>query len=88
MRAETVILFCSVIFCASKVLIVQEMNQQRFVNVDMTSSEGLERAKALNLASSKVPDIVISDILQGTLEVFNNREFSFNNISDTLLHIS
>jgi hypothetical protein len=64
------------------------MNQQRFVNVDMTSSEGLERAKALNLASSKVPDIVISDILQGTLEVFNNREFSFNNISDTLLHIS
>ncbi|KAL3798069.1 hypothetical protein HJC23_012360 [Cyclotella cryptica] len=55
------------------VLIVQEINQQRFVNVDMTSSEGLERAKALNLASSKVPDIVISDILQGTLEVFNNR---------------
>lgn len=58
-----------------QVLLVRDMGQQKFVNVDMSSQEGLERAKALNLASSSVPDIVISDILQGTLEVFNNSEY-------------
>lgn len=67
---------------------MQEINQQKFVNVDMTSTEGLERAKALNLASSKVPDIVISDMLQGTLEVFNNRKFSFEHPSYLSTHLT
>jgi hypothetical protein len=53
---------------------VQEISQQRFVNVDMYSAEGLARAKELNLASSGVPDIIMSDMLLETLEVFNNRK--------------
>jgi hypothetical protein len=58
-----------------QVLLVQEINQQRFVNVDMYSAEGLVRAKELNLASSGVPDIIMSDMLLETLEVFNNRKY-------------
>lgn len=51
------------------------MNQLRFVNVDMDSVEGIERAKALNLAASGVSDIIISSMLLDSLEVFNNREY-------------
>lgn len=59
---------------------MQEINQQRFVNVDMYSAEGLERAKSLSLASSGVSDIVISNMLLDTLEVFNNREYNLSNV--------
>ena len=53
---------------------MQERGQQRFVNVDMFSAEGLERAKALNLASSGVSDIVISNLLLDALEIYNTSE--------------
>lgn len=53
---------------------MQERSQQRFVNVDMFSVEGLVRAKALNLASSGVSDIAISNLLLDTLEIFNTSE--------------
>lgn len=33
-------------------LIIEEQEDRRFVNVDMTTSKGLARAKDLNLASS------------------------------------
>lgn len=67
---------------------MQEINQQRFVNVDMYSAEGLKRAKALNLASSGVPDIFISNMLLDTLEVFNNREFLPQNMFADRHHLT
>ena len=39
----------------------------------MTTSSGLERAKGLHLATSGVPDVVISGVLHDVLAVFNNR---------------
>lgn len=45
---------------------------KRYVNVDLSTSKGLAHAKELNLASSGVPDVVISADIHGTLELFNN----------------
>lgn len=50
----------------------EEEDGTRFVNVDMTTSEGLERANELQLAPSGVPDVVISSVLHDVLEVFND----------------
>eukprot|EP00578_Thalassiosira_sp_NH16_P004594 CAMPEP_0181131212 /NCGR_PEP_ID=MMETSP1071-20121207/30302_1 /TAXON_ID=35127 /ORGANISM="Thalassiosira sp., Strain NH16" /LENGTH=718 /DNA_ID=CAMNT_0023217385 /DNA_START=124 /DNA_END=2282 /DNA_ORIENTATION=+ len=54
-------------------LIILEDEYKKFVNVDMTTSKGLKRAKDLKLASSAVPDVIISGDIHGVLDVFNNR---------------
>ncbi|KAL3797174.1 hypothetical protein ACHAW5_006036 [Stephanodiscus triporus] len=54
-------------------LIVEERDGKRFVNVDMTTTEGLFRANELKLTSSGVADVVISGDIHGVLNLFNNR---------------
>ncbi|KAL3821787.1 hypothetical protein ACHAXA_008780 [Cyclostephanos tholiformis] len=54
-------------------LIVEERGDKRFVNVDMTTTEGLARASSLKIASSGVPDVIISGDIHGVLQLFNNR---------------
>ncbi|KAL7547491.1 hypothetical protein ACHAWF_010784 [Thalassiosira exigua] len=51
----------------------QEQEDWRFVNVDMTTTKGIRHAKDLELASSGVPDVVISGDIHGVLSIFNNR---------------
>jgi len=51
-----------------------EMEEDRkFVNVDMTSSNGITHAKDLDLASAGVTDVIISGDIHGVLDIFNNR---------------
>ncbi|KAL7538956.1 hypothetical protein ACHAWF_006252, partial [Thalassiosira exigua] len=46
---------------------------EKFVNVDLSTSEGRRRAKDSKLAESGVPDVIVSRDVHGTLGVFNNR---------------
>lgn len=52
---------------------IEEREDRRFVNVDMSTSEGIAHAAELGLASSGVPDVVISPDLNSVLKTFNNR---------------
>mmetsp|Transcript_31688 Transcript_31688/g.64029 ORF Transcript_31688/g.64029 Transcript_31688/m.64029 type:complete len:672 (+) Transcript_31688:87-2102(+) len=54
------------------VLKIVDGEDKRYVNVDLSTSKGLAHAKELNLASSGVPDVIISGDMHGTLELFNN----------------
>mmetsp|Transcript_14265 Transcript_14265/g.29133 ORF Transcript_14265/g.29133 Transcript_14265/m.29133 type:complete len:809 (-) Transcript_14265:96-2522(-) len=62
-----------------EVLLVEEDDGKRFVNVDTSTSSGLERAKTLDLATSGVPDVIISTIFHDVLALFNqeNRARAF-----------
>mmetsp|Transcript_494 Transcript_494/g.974 ORF Transcript_494/g.974 Transcript_494/m.974 type:complete len:706 (+) Transcript_494:143-2260(+) len=52
---------------------IEEHDTRKFVNVDMSTSEGIKHAKSLNLASSGVADLIISPDIHGVLDIFNNR---------------
>ena len=54
------------------VLKIVDGEDKRHVNVDLSTSKGIAHAKELNLASSGVPDVIISGDMHGTLELFNN----------------
>lgn len=54
------------------VLKIVDGEEKRYVNVDLSTSKGLAHAKELNLASSGVPDVIISGDMHGTLDLFNN----------------
>jgi hypothetical protein len=54
------------------VLKIVDGEDKRYVNVDLSTSKGLAHAMELNLASSGVPDVIISGDMHGTLELFNN----------------
>ena len=52
---------------------VVDDEDKRYVNVDLSTSNGLAHAKELSLASSGVPDVLISGDIHGVLALFNNR---------------
>ena len=54
-------------------LVVEENDDKKYVNVDMTTPKGLARAKDLNIAASGVADVIISPDIHGVLDLFNNR---------------
>jgi len=45
---------------------------RRFINVDVSSTEGIQRARQLNLASSGLPDVIISPLFHDALELFDS----------------
>ena len=50
---------------------MEERDERRFVNVDMTNPEGLKRAEGLDLAGSGVADVFISPDVHGVLNIYN-----------------
>lgn len=56
-------------------LLIQERDKDktRYVNVDMFTPEGIERAHRLNLIASSVPDIVITNYLHDVLNIFDGK---------------
>ncbi len=50
---------------------VFKLNQKQVINVDLSSSSGIQRAKDLNLVSSNIADIIISPMFEEVVTLFD-----------------
>ena len=65
-------LFESLKLSLTKVLdVVTVGTGAQYVNVDMSTPPGIQRAKSLNLGSSGLPDVVVTPFLFETAEIFD-----------------